>query len=117
MTASSDEMDVDGFSGPAPDCRQHPGLRYEGNHMRNETQTHSLEAPLGLLERSLIDEFVRARGCDPDKLADLPEPERERLLTDAAIHVSGKLAEVEARSHFLDEIHDGPSGSRKSSAD
>lgn len=75
--------------------------------MSNETQSHSLAAPLGQLERSLIDEFVRNRGHDPHKLADLPEHEREKLLVDASVYASGKLTEVEARSHFIDEIHDG----------
>jgi hypothetical protein len=73
--------------------------------MSTTTRTHSLEAPLSQLERSLIDEFIRARGHDPDKLGDLPAHARERLLSDASVYASGKLTEVEARSHFLDEIH------------
>jgi hypothetical protein len=75
--------------------------------MRNKTDVRALEAPFGQLERSLIDEFVRQRGHDPDKLADLPDHDREKLLADASIYASGKLTEVEARSHFIDEIHDG----------
>ena len=75
--------------------------------MSTKAKTHSLEAPLGQLERSLIDEFIQARGYDPTALAGLPEHERETLLADASIYASGKLAEVEARSHFVDEIHDG----------
>lgn len=65
------------------------------------------ESPLARLERALIDEFVRKRGYDPLTLADLPEGERVSLLKDASVYASGKLMEVEARSHFLDEIHDG----------
>jgi hypothetical protein len=75
--------------------------------MSTKTDTHSPEALLSQLERSLIDKFVRARGYDPDKLADLPAHVREHLLADASVYASGKLAEVDARSHFLDEIHDG----------
>jgi len=75
--------------------------------MSNRTDIRPLGAPLGQLERSLIDEFVRNRGHDPDTLGDLPEQEREKLLVDASVYASGKLSEVEARSHFLDEIHDG----------
>jgi len=73
--------------------------------MSTKTETPTAEPPLAELERSLTDEFVRARGHDPNTLQNLPVDERERLLADAAIHVSGKLAEVEARSHFVDEIH------------
>jgi hypothetical protein len=63
-------------------------------------------APLAQLEQALIDEFVRARGYDPLKLAALPEQEREQLLTQASVHASAKLAEVEAKSHLIHEIHE-----------
>ena len=72
-----------------------------------------VEAPLGQLERALIDEFVRARGYDPLRLADLPGEERERLLKEASVYASGRLTEVESRSRFLDEIHDGVPGVAK----
>jgi hypothetical protein len=69
-----------------------------------------LELPHGQLEQSLIEAFVRARGYDPLRLADLPDEEREALLKDASTYASGRLVEIEARSHFLYEIHakDGP---------
>ena len=74
-------------------------------------------APLGQLERALIDEFVRARGYDPHNLADLPEQERETLLKQASVYASGRLSEVESRSHFLHEIHDGVPGVPKTGLD
>lgn len=69
-----------------------------------------LQAPLGQLERALIDEFVRARGYDPAHLANVPEEERETLLKEASAYASVKLAEVESKSRFVDEIHDGVPG-------
>ena len=76
--------------------------------MRAErAETSAVQSPLGQLERALIEEFVRARGYDPLKLADLPEREREQLLKEASVHASARLTEVESRSHFVDEIH-GP---------
>jgi hypothetical protein len=78
--------------------------------MSAELNVRPLQAPFGQLERSLIDEFLRARGYDPAGLDDLPDDERERLLTDASVYASGKLVEVEARSHFLDEMHRDSSG-------
>jgi hypothetical protein len=72
----------------------------------DNTATGPVQSPLGQLERALIEEFIRARGYDPIHLADLAEKEREKLLTEASIYASTKLMEVEARSHFLDEIHD-----------
>jgi choline kinase len=65
-----------------------------------------LEAPLGQLERALIEEFLQVRGYNPVKLAELPEAERETLLNDASVYASAKLAEAESRSHFLHEIHE-----------
>ncbi len=67
----------------------------------------AVRAPLGELERTLIDGYVRARGFDPSKLNDLPEEEQNALLKDASVYASAKMAEVESRSHFVHEIHDG----------
>lgn len=64
-----------------------------------------MSAPLSDLERTLIEEYIRQHGHDPDKLSEMHRDERERLLRDASIYASGRLVEVEARSHFLDEIH------------
>lgn len=72
------------------------------SHERSEVH---VESPLSGLERSIIDEFVRARGHDPHNLTALGDEERQRLLKEASVYASGRLMEVEARSHFLDEIH------------
>ena len=66
---------------------------------------HRLEDPESLLERAFIEEFLRARGHDPRGLAVLPEDERMHLLQAASVYAAGKLAEVEARAHFVREIH------------
>ncbi|HYN10892.1 MAG TPA: hypothetical protein VES67_26150 [Vicinamibacterales bacterium] len=65
-----------------------------------------LRAPLADLERALIDTFVHARGVDDQKLAELPEREREALLKEASVYASTKLAEVEMRAHYLHDIHE-----------
>lgn len=62
-------------------------------------------APLGELERALIDQFLRTRGVDPARLDALPERDREALLKEAGLYASAKLTEIECRSHFLDDIH------------
>ena len=73
--------------------------------MTDEPGIRNRDMPLGQLEQSLIDQFVRARGYDPAKLAELPAPERIALLKDASIHASARLTEIESRSHYLSEIH------------
>ena len=64
-----------------------------------------LENPERRLEQTLIREFLRARGYDSRALEALPENDRKRLLTEASIHAAGKLAEVEARAHFVRDVH------------
>ena len=78
--------------------------------MNAELEPRAPGALLGKLERALIDEYLGDRGYDPIRLAALPEGEREKLLAEASVYTSGKLVEVEARSHFLDEIHSGTAG-------
>ncbi len=75
--------------------------------MTRDSAEAPLRSPLDSLERSLIDEYVRARGYDPDKLADLDQKTREALLRDASVYASAKLAEVEARSHYVHDLHEG----------
>jgi hypothetical protein len=65
-----------------------------------------LIAPLAELERALIETFIQARGLDPAALARLPEADRVALLTEASVAVSAKLAEIEARSHYLHDLHE-----------
>lgn len=59
------------------------------------------------LERTLIEEFVRAVGHDPQRIADLGDDEREALLAEASVYASMKLAEIDSRSQFIAEIHGG----------
>jgi hypothetical protein len=59
------------------------------------------------LELALIEEYLREHGHDLKELPALPTEERERLLHDAALYAAGKLAEVEARAHYIEALHRG----------
>ena len=72
----------------------------------DRTDTRMLVAPLADLERALIEMFLEARGFDADTLDHLRDPERAAVLREASIAVSAKLAEIEARSHYLHELHE-----------
>jgi hypothetical protein len=67
-----------------------------------------IQPPLGELEQTLIDEYVRGRGYDPSTLAQLPADVRHALLKDASLYASMKLSEVESRSHYVQELHEKP---------
>jgi hypothetical protein len=71
----------------------------------NELDAHAMEDPEGRLETMLIEEFLRARGLGPATVHALPEVEAKRVLTEASAYAAAKLAEIEARAHFVHEIH------------
>lgn len=70
-----------------------------------EAAARPMEDPESQLERALIDEFLRARGLDVSAVHRLPEEEAKRVWTEASVYAAAKLAEVEARAHFVHEIH------------
>lgn len=63
-----------------------------------------IDDPHADLERTLIDEYLRARGQDPDALRAREDRDAYRLLADASTHAASKLAELEARAHYIQEI-------------
>ena len=64
-----------------------------------------LEDPLSALERSLIQEFLAQHGIGTDANVQLTKVEKAGLLVRARTYAAGRLAEVEARAHYLHEIH------------
>jgi hypothetical protein len=63
-----------------------------------------LNWPQGTLERALITEYLAKRGYTLHSVNSLPGGDRESLLRGAAAFAALRLAEIEARAHFLDEI-------------
>ena len=70
-----------------------------------DSDENPIEEPLAELERRIIDEYLRGAGHDPVALRSRGDAMARSLLTDAAISASSRLAEVEARSHYLRELH------------
>ena len=70
-----------------------------------DSNPRPMQDPEGPLEQALIAEFLRVHGHDSQSVERLPEPERRRLLQDASTYAAAKLAEVEARAHFVHELH------------
>ena len=63
------------------------------------------EDPDGALELALIQQYLRDHGKDLSILPGLPTADRELLLHDASIYAAGKLAEIEARAHYVEDLH------------
>jgi hypothetical protein len=60
-----------------------------------------IEEPLAALERELIAAYVAGAGQDVEVLAARHDEPARRLRADASLYASGRLTEVEARSHYL----------------
>jgi capsular polysaccharide biosynthesis protein len=71
----------------------------------DESERPALEDPEARLERALIEEFLRRRGYDLASLSGLAEHERIALLREASIYAAARLTEVEARAHYVRELH------------
>ena len=65
-----------------------------------------LEEPQARLERALIDEFLRRRGCNLATV-DLKPPGERRNLLDRRRCMRTRLAEIDARAAYVHELHGG----------
>ncbi len=77
----------------------------KGVFMRDFLGLPPLDDREAKLELALIEEFLRAQGNDPAALGALADEERQRLLHDASVYAAGKLAEIEARAHYVEDLH------------
>ena len=68
-----------------------------------------MEDPNAVLEKALMDEYLHEHGYSLKKLNELPKEMVEQLMKEATRYASLKLEEIQARAHFVEEIHDGTS--------
>lgn len=73
--------------------------------MTNDSERPPLEQPLAELERQLIRAYVAGAGQDLETLRARDDNEARKILADASRYASTKLGEVEARWHYLLELH------------
>jgi hypothetical protein len=62
------------------------------------------------LETTLIETYLKGKGYALEELKDLPEKEAKQLMIEASTYASGKLAELEDRAHFMQELYDAYAG-------
>ena len=58
------------------------------------------------LEKTLIETYLKGKGYSMEDLQNLPEEKAYQIMTEASTYASGKLAEVEVKAHFMQELHD-----------
>ena len=78
--------------------------------MQTETPKNAFTTPeretRAILEKGLIDEYLKNKGYDRDSLKKLPEDEAHRLMAEASIYASGKLAEIETKARYKHNLKD-----------
>ncbi len=59
------------------------------------------DQPLAVLEREIINAFIRGAGYDPAELRTRSDETAKKVLALATEFASARLSEVEARLHYL----------------
>ena len=72
----------------------------------NNTMPNTEEEIHALLERCLIDKYLKGKGYTRDSLKRLPDEVARQLMKEASTYASGKLSEIEIRARFTDDLHD-----------
>lgn len=68
-----------------------------------------IEDPNAIMEKALVEEFLKQKGYTHEDLKKLPAELVEKLMKEASQYASLKMEEVEARAHFVKELHDDQS--------
>lgn len=64
----------------------------------------TMEDPLAELEKVFINRFLEENGYRWCELVNLPADQLKKIMTDACMYASARLAEVEAKVGFRQEI-------------
>jgi len=75
-------------------------------HIEN---TEPMEDRNAFLEKTLIEDYLREKGYSLEMLKNLPAAVAQNLMKEASQYASLKMEEVEARAHFVQELHDDAS--------
>ena len=67
--------------------------------------TLPIDDPHAALENMLIDEFLALRGRSRHSVSDLTALDAASLLAAASLYASLRLADIESKAHYADEIH------------
>ena len=70
-----------------------------------QNRTSAVDDRHAALERMLVDEFLESRGHTRQSVGELPPAQATALQTAASQYASLRLAEIESRAHYVEEIH------------
>jgi len=63
------------------------------------------EGPQSALEKKFVEDYLQSKGYTRQELDKLPEDVVRQLMKEACTYASLKLAELQAKSQFREEIH------------
>lgn len=66
------------------------------------------DGPQSALEKLLLEAYLEGKGYHLEDLKNLPPEEAKSLMKEACAYASMKLAEVESKAHFRQEIQYKP---------
>ena len=69
----------------------------------------AIEDRNAVLEKALIEEYLKEHGYSHESLKKLPPKLVKKIMQEASQYASLKMEEVEARAHFVKELHDDAS--------
>ena len=72
----------------------------------HNTHDNSNEEIHAELEKSLISEYLKRKGYTKESLNKLPEDEAYRIIVEASTYASGKLAEIENRARYTQNLQE-----------
>lgn len=73
----------------------------------NATQPATLTTAPGHLERAYLEQYLQGLGFSLASLTSLPPEQATQLMKSASLYASMRLAEVETRSHLVEDMHGG----------
>ena len=76
-------------------------------------QAQLMEDPNALLENALIKEYLKEKDYSHEDLKKLPADLVEKLMKEATQYASLKMEEVQARAHFINDLHEDASSLEK----
>ncbi len=66
-----------------------------------------MQDPHAHLARMYVEEFLRSKGLDAERVRDLPPETARRMMVEASTYAALKLAEMEKKSQVIQELHGG----------
>lgn len=72
----------------------------------NNTLPATADEIHALLEKCLIEEYLKSKGHTRESLKNLPKEVALQVMREASTYASGKLSEIEIRARFTEDLHD-----------